>query len=269
MLKLPVDSEVLRRARELELPFNGAGIDPFGISRDQVASTLSVLKFFYRHYFKVLVHQISHVPAKGRCMLVGNHSGGYAIDGAMVLASMFFEMSPPRLAQGMAEKFINKSPFVSIWANRSGQFTGLPEHASRLLEAERLLLVFPEGSKGTEKLFRDRYSLLNFGTGFMRLALKTQSPIVPFAFLGGGEAVPTISNARGLGKLLGVPYIPITPYGLPLPLPVQLDLYYGAPMHFEGNGNEDDSVIAGYVDQVKTAIATMLENGRRVRKGES
>lgn len=268
-MKLPVDSEVARRARELEIPFNDAGIDPFGISREHLAEGLTMLKFFYRRYFKVLVHGIENVPATGRTMLVGNHSGGYAIDGAMVIASMFFEMSPPRLGQGMAERFINKSPFASIWANRTGQFTGLPEHAIRLLEADRLLIVFPEGAKGTEKLFKERYSLLNFGTGFVRMALKTKSPIVPFAFLGGGEAVPTIRNAYGLGKLLGVPYIPITPYGLALPLPVQLDLYYGKPFHFEGTGDEDDNVIAGYVDQVKQSIASMLERGRLIRKGEA
>jgi 1-acyl-sn-glycerol-3-phosphate acyltransferase len=267
-VKLPIDSEVDARTRELELPFNAAGIDPFGISRRHLAEGYSILRFFYRRYFKVLVHNIDRVPARGRCMLVGNHSGGYAIDGAMVVASNFFEKSPPRLAQGMAEKFINKSPFASIWANRTGQFTGLPEHAIRLLEAERLLMVFPEGSKGTEKLFKDRYSLANFGTGFMRLALKTKSPIVPFAFLGGGEAVPTISNAKTLGRLLGVPYIPITPYGIAFPLPVQLDLYYGEPMNFEGTGNEDDAIIASYVAEVKDRIRTMLDRGRAIRKGE-
>ena len=115
-------------------------------------------------------------------MLVGNHSGGVAIDGAMVLASMFFDMDPPRLAQGMAEKFINKVPFASEWANRTGQFTGLPENAVRLLEDERLLVVFPEGARGTAKLYKERYSLVDFGTGFMRLALKTKTPIIPFAF---------------------------------------------------------------------------------------
>ena len=58
---------------------------------------------------------------------------------------------------------------------------GLPEHAVRLLEDDRLLLVFPEGARGTAKLFKDRNSLVRFGTGFMRLALQTGTPIVPTA----------------------------------------------------------------------------------------
>ena len=65
-------------------------------------------------------------------------------------------MDPPRLAQGMVEKFLNRVPFASLWSNRVGQLTGLPEHATRLLEDDRLLMVFPEGARGTAKLYKER-----------------------------------------------------------------------------------------------------------------
>jgi 1-acyl-sn-glycerol-3-phosphate acyltransferase len=157
---------------------------------------------------------------------------------------------------------------MSLWSNRTGQFTGLPEHAARLLEDERLLMVFPEGARGTAKLYRERYSLVQFGTGFMRLALKTKAPIVPFSFIGGGEAIPTIANAYALGKLIGAPYVPVTPYLLPLPLPVRLAIHYGEPMRFEGTGTEDDAVIARYVGRVKDRIAALVEHGRALRSRE-
>ena len=80
---------------------------------------------------------------------------------------------------------------------------------------------------------------------------------------GGGDAVPTIFNAYGLGRLLGAPYIPITPYLLPVPLPVPLSVHYGAPLRFEGTGSEDDEVITRYVDQVKYSITALIEEGRR------
>ncbi len=166
----------------------------------------------------------------------------------------------------MVDKFMNELPFASLLTTRTGQLTGLPEHAQRLLDAERMLLVFPEGVKGTAKLYKDRYSLVDFGTGFMRLALEKKTPIIPVAFLGGGDAVPTVANAYGLGKLLGLPYLPITPYGVAIPLPVKLEVYYGEPLYFEGTGNEDDEVVAGYVDQVKRSIATMLDAGRKRRR---
>ncbi|MCA9589279.1 MAG: acyltransferase family protein [Myxococcales bacterium] len=229
----------------------------------------SMLKLMYEKYFSVEAHGLHHVPPRGRVMLVGNHSGGVALDGAMVIASMFLEMDPPRLAQGMVEKFINKMPFGSQWSTRCGQLTGLPEHAERLLRDDRMLMVFPEGARGTAKLFKERYTLVQFGTGFVRLAMRTKTPIVPFAFLGGGEAVPTIANAYTLGKMLGVPYVPITPWGVALPLPAKLEVHYTAPMLFEGTGSEEDDVVFGYVERVKSRIAETMELGRRRRKGES
>lgn len=264
---LAIREEVVERVHRLELPFNAYGVDPYGISKKFIESAMTGLGLFYRYYFKCDAIGMEHVPRRGRTMLVGNHSGGVAIDAAMVIASMFFDLDPPRLAQGMAEKFINRIPFASLWSSRTGQFTGLPEHAERLLEDERLLMVFPEGAKGTAKLYKERYSLVKFGTGFMRLALKTKTPIVPFAFLGGGSAVPTVVNAYALGKLIGAPYIPVTPYGLAIPLPVKLEVEYSEPMLFEGTGQEEDETIAGYVEQVKTRIAQLIEAGRIRRRG--
>ncbi len=263
-----LDDTIASRVERLELPFNEYGIDPYGVSKKHLRFSYEMLGFLYRHYFSVVSHGIGNIPARGRAMLVGNHSGGVAIDGAMVIASAFLEMNPPRLAQGMVEKFINTFPFASLWTNKTGQFTGLPEHAIRLLEEDRLLMVFPEGARGTAKLWKQRYSLVDFGTGFMRLALKTHTPIIPFGFLGGGDAIPTISNARTLGKLLGVPYIPVTPYLLALPLPVKLEVFYGAPLVFQGTGSEEDEVIFGYVDEVKRSIANLIERGRRARRGD-
>lgn len=263
-----INESIRDRVDRLEIPFNALGVDPYGISKKHLTVAMKALGFLYKHYFSVEAHGAANVPTRGRAMLVGNHSGGVAIDGAMVIASAFFDKDPPRLAQGMVEKFINRLPFASVWANRTGQFTGLPEHAIRLLEDERLLMVFPEGARGTAKLYKERHTLVDFGQGFMRIALKAKAPIIPFAFLGGGEAVPTISNAYSIGKLLGVPYIPVTPYLVALPLPVKLEVYYGAPLHFEGTGSEDDEVIEGYVDEVKARILKMIDAGRRERRGE-
>jgi 1-acyl-sn-glycerol-3-phosphate acyltransferase len=263
-----IEDQVEARVRRLEIPFNACGVDPYGISRDSLAVVFTILDFLYRRYFRVKAHGLENVPARGRAMLVGNHSGGIAIDGAMVLASMFFEMEPPRLCQGMIEKFMNRMPWFSQWTNRTGQFTGVPEHAIKLLEDERLLMVFPEGARGTAKLHKERNSLVAFGTGFVRLALQTRSPIVPFGFLGGGDAIPTVMNWYSLGKLVGAPYVPITPYGLAIPLPVRLSVHYGEPMMFSGTGSEDDEVINGYVAQVKARIAALMEIGRREREAK-
>lgn len=257
-----IDDEVRERVDRLDIRFNRYGLDPYGIDREYVALFFSLMKQFYRPYLRVEAHGIEHVPDEGRAMLIGNHSGGVALDGAMVLTSLILDKEPPRLGMGMAEKFINNFPVMSPVINKIGQLTGLPEHAVRLLEDDRMLMVFPEGARGTSKLYTERNTLVRFGTGFMRLALQTRTPIVPVAFVGGGDAIPTIANLTTVGKLIGLPYLPITPWGLVLPRPVKCSIHYGAPMVFEGSGDEADEVILEYVGQVKQRVAELLAEGR-------
>jgi 1-acyl-sn-glycerol-3-phosphate acyltransferase len=104
---------------------------------------------------------------------------------------------------------------------------------------------------------------VDFGTGFVRLALRTRSPVVPFAFLGGGDAIPTVTNLYKVGRLLGLPYLPVTPWLLPLPRPVGLSVHFGEPMRFEGTGAEDDDTMHRHADVVKARIAELIERGRR------
>jgi 1-acyl-sn-glycerol-3-phosphate acyltransferase len=244
-----MSEEIRSRVDRLELPWNGYGIDPYGISKSDLVWFFEVVGFLYRDYFRVRSIGTEHVPARGRAMLVGNHSGGIALDALMIVAAMFLEMDP--------------------LLSRLGHLTGLPEHGVRLLRDERLLLVFPEGARGTAKLFWNRNSLVEFGTGFMRLALQTATPIVPFGFVGGGAAIPTIANSYKLGHLLGTPYVPLTPWLLPLPLPATLGVRFGPPLRFEGDGNEDDTVIEDKVRQVKERILGLLGDERGTGEARS
>lgn len=263
----PVTSARVReRVDRLEIPFGDHGIDPYGIGKAELGFGFSLIEILYRYYFWVESYGRENIPARGRVMLVGNHSGGVAIDGVMVMATCFFELDPPRLAQGMAEKFIVRVPGFGALTTRMGQFPGLPEHAKRLLEDERMLMVFPEGARGTAKLAKDADSLVRFGTGFMRLALETRTPIVPFGFVGAGEALPTVTNLYALAKLLGVPYIPVTRYLVPVPKPTIFQLLFGKPLLFEGSGKESDGEIEARVDTVRSSIASLVEQGRALRE---
>ncbi len=263
---LPIDPHVAARVDALNLSFNKFGIDPYGIARTDLIRFLSVFVWIYRSYFKVDVYGLENVPSHGRAMLIGNHSGGVAIDAAMVMGSMLLDAEPPRLPQAMIDRFIHQFPGASKIMSRTGQFTGNPDQAIRLLRDDRLLLVFPEGARGTAKLAKDADTLVGFGTGFMRLALETKSPIIPFGFVGGGEALPTVANLKTLGRLIGIPYIPVTKWGLLVPKPTRFQLLYGKPMVFEGSGHERDEVCGAMVDEVKTRISDLIRQGRQLRE---
>jgi len=249
------------RLARLELPFEPSGYDAYGTSRDALGVAFRWLAPLYKSYFRVRCHGIERVPARTRAMLVSNHSGGVAIDAAMLICACFFELDPPRLAQGMADRFLNRLPLASLVTSRTGQLTGLPEHAARLLEDERLLMVFPEGVRGTAKLFSERRSVTPFPLGFMRLAMQTGTPIVPVGILGAGEALPTVANLERAGRWFGVPYLPLTPYLLPWPLPARFELHFGQPLTFPGTGHEENDEVRANVERVRSAIESLVAAG--------
>jgi len=250
-----------------DIPFNDLGTDPFGISRNHIKYSYPIAKMIYRHYFKVKTYGIQNVPAEGRAMLVGNHSGGLPVDGTMVAISMVLDHDPPRYAIGMVDKFAGRMPVTSAILARMGQVTGLREQAEKLLNEERLLMIFPEGTRGVGKLYKDRYNLVEFTSGFMRLALRTNTPIIPFAFIGGEEAIKTVYRSKKLGKMFGAPYFPFTPYGLPLPMPVSCQIRYGEPMYFEGDENSPD--FESKVLEVKNKVADLIDIGLKDREKEA
>ena len=147
-----------------------------------------------------------------------------------------------------------------------GQVVGTPENCRRLLAQEESILVFPEGAKGISKLYKDAYKLQEFGNGFMRLALETKTPIVPVAVVGAEEQAPALADLKGAARLLGMPALPVTLTGLPLPLPTKYHIYFGEPMEFRGSADEEDSEVEKKVRQVMATIQAMLNEGLRDRK---
>ena len=264
-LRALASREISDRLSSLELGFRAHGHDPLGLSKSHLGAFYRFLEVLYRGYLQVETRGREHIPERGRAMLVGNHTGGLPLDAGMIMASIFFEGERPRHAHGMVEKFAQNLPFLSSIFSRLGQLTGLPEHAKLILEAERLLLVFPEGARGTGKLSRAGYTLERIGTGFMRLALEHKSPIIPCAFVGAVEAIPVIHHSKVLAKLLQVPYFPVTSHLLPLPKRTPCQVEFGEPIYFEGAGSEPDEVIAGYIDEVRGAIEALIERGRQRR----
>lgn len=260
------DAELDRCIEAVSQRLNVYGYDKWGFSPAQVRKTAGFYKWLYRHYFRVDTYDIDRVP-EGRGLLIGNHSSQMAYDGMMVAMAMLLEGDPPRAVRAMIEKFFQTQPFVNVTMARSGQLTGLPENCEGLLEDEQLIMVFPEGARGGGKTVWKRYELQQFGQGFLRMALKAKAPIIPFAFIGGEEACASLVDIKPLARLLGTPYVPITPILVPLPLPAKCSLYFGEPLYFEGTGTEEDSEAIAMVDKVKQSIAALIERGLSERKG--
>ncbi len=257
--------ELDARVHQLARSENEFGVDPFGFDLSYALAAMAPFVWLYKNYFRVQTFNIDRVPP-GRVLLVSNHSGQLPLDGAMIVVAMLTESPRPRAARSMVEKWVQTLPYVSTFMARVGQIVGTPENCRRLLEAEEAILVFPEGVRGLGKTWPQRYHLQDFGLGFMRLALETKTPIVPVAVIGAEEQAPSLVNLKPLAKLLGFPYLPVTPTLVPLPLPSRYRLHFGEPMVFSGRPDDEDAELDKKVAAVKATIQSMIDEGLKARK---
>ncbi len=257
------------RVAWLRRRYDSKGGDPFGLDPEVAKSAVTLLSFFHRMYFRTETFGLENVP-ETRALLVANHSGQIPIDGAILGTSLFLDLNPPRVGRAMIEKWAVTLPFASTFFNKVGQVVGVPENARRLLKMEELLIVFPEGVKGVAKPFSKRYQLQDFGSGFMRLAIETNTPIIPVAIVGAEEQYLNVGNLEWAAKLLNVPAFPMVPQllvpGGQLPLPTKYRIYFGEPLRFGGDPHDDESIISDKAWLVKQTIQDMLNRALKDRK---
>jgi 1-acyl-sn-glycerol-3-phosphate acyltransferase len=262
--------ETLEQMHQIAAAGGRDKIDPFGFDPDFAKYAALAASTVYTRYFRGETYGIENVPP-GRVLLVSNHSGQLPLDAVAIVAALLVDGKPPRVARSMVEKWSATLPFVGEMFARCGQIVGVPENCIRLLEMEEVVLVFPEGVRGLCKPFDQRYRLAEFGLGFVRMALATKAPIVPVAVVGAEEQYISVGNLRDVARLLGAPAIPVIPQFLVpggfLPLPTKYRIYFGEPMTFQGDPDDDDAVIEEKVWLVKSTIQSMLNRGLKERKG--
>jgi 1-acyl-sn-glycerol-3-phosphate acyltransferase len=251
-------------------------VDRWGRSESVRELTRTIYDPLYRYWFRAEWEGLEHIPRDGGALLVANHAGAIPADAPAIMHGVETELGRP--LYGLAEFLFRDVPVVgTLWA-RAGGVTAHPENAYRLLHDDRqLVLVFPEGVKGTGKLYRDRYQLRRFGRGgFVEIAMRSGVPVVPIAVIGNEEAMPLVWKSPRLAKLLGVPYVPLTvnmlmfgPLGLVAYLPAKFKLRVLPPVHFDVEPNQERysrSRVMEEADQIRARIQDALYDMLRTRK---
>src|ERR1700737_2000745 len=264
--------------QQRELARRGANyiVDDFGFDPQWTESFLSVFNVLYRDYWRVETTGIENVPATGRALLVSNHAGVLPWDGTMIKTAIFAEHPHPRHVRALVASLFMGMPVMSWFLRRTGQAVVHPDDTRRLLERDELVLVFPEGVRGTGKSFKDRYRLRRFGRGgFVSTAIRSRAPIIPISVVGSEEIYPMVADLAPVARFFGLPYFPITPFfpwlgplGM-IPLPSKWRIQFHAPIHVEKHPPEaagDNNLVMALSDQVRDTIQQGIYDNLKLRR---
>jgi 1-acyl-sn-glycerol-3-phosphate acyltransferase len=259
----------LARLEGLALEDAGHGYDPFGANREWIGFGAGLMRFLYETWFRVTSHDAHHVPRQGPAILAANHSGTLPYDATMIWTDVLEHTTPPRLVRPVLDHFVPLLPIVGTFFARAGGVGGSRANVRALLEAGELLLIFPEGTVGIGKPFKERYQLQPFRVGHAELAIRHQAPVVPVAVVGAEEQMPQLTRIEAGAKLFGAPYLPI-PATL-LPLPVHYHIYYGAPIplheDYRPEQADEPEAVRAAADRVQAAVAALVARGLAEREG--
>ena len=244
-------------------------VDEYGFDVDLTENVLvPALRPLYERWFRVETRGLENVPDDGSALLVANHAGTVGLDAVMVAVAVHDHHPAHRHLRMLAADLVLGTPGLAPLARKSGQTLACRPDAERLLRDGNLVGVWPEGYKGLGKPFSERYKLQRFGRGgFVGSALRTGAPIVPVSVVGSEEIYPKIGDIGPLARLLGLPYVPVTPtfpllgpLGL-VPLPSKWIIQFGEPVPTATHGEEaadDPMLVFDLTDQVRETIQSTL-----------
>ncbi|SDG43627.1 1-acyl-sn-glycerol-3-phosphate acyltransferase [Sinosporangium album] len=252
-------------------------VDEFGFDPELTDKvTLELMRPLYRTWFRVETLGAGDVPAESGALIVANHSGTLPLDALMLQVAMHDEVGRPLRLLGA--DLVYQLPVLNHLARKTGHTLACREDADRLLRKGEAVGVFPEGFKGVGKPFSERYRLQRFGRGgFVASAIRAGVPIVPCAIVGAEEIYPKIGDLPVLARILGLPYLPITPLfpwfgplGL-IPLPSKWMIEFGEPIRtddYDPGAADDPMLVFNLTDHVREIMQQML-NELRLRRGHA
>jgi 1-acyl-sn-glycerol-3-phosphate acyltransferase len=231
----------------------------------------------YDHWFRVEWEGFDKIPTEGGALIVANHAGAIPVDAPTIMHGIERDLGRP--VYGLADEIFKRVPVVNVGWSRLGGVQAHPDNAYRLLrEQQQLVMVFPEGTKGTGKTYSERYQLRRFGRGgFVQIAMRSGVPIIPMAVIGNEETMPIVFKLPTLARALRVPYFPVTanmlalgPLGILFPFPAKLRIRVLDPVRFDvppDRPRYSRSRVMDASEQIRQTIQDSIYDMLRKRRG--
>lgn len=251
-------------------------VDDLGFNPTAYKPVELFFRILYQKWFGVQVAGINNIPATGSAILFGNHSGVLPIDACLLYDGIINFHANPRRLRFLATKFLMKTPVIGDILRAYGCITPDYETSTELLHNQELVLFYPEAEKGTGKLYKDRYKLAGFHSGFVRAAIETGSPLVPVVTIGGDEIYPLLANCKPLAKLIKAPYFPVTPFFpwlpfplnvIPLPIKIMICVWRPFKLRYPPEAAKDEALVDAITNDIRADLQAKVDGLLAIRTG--
>jgi 1-acyl-sn-glycerol-3-phosphate acyltransferase len=209
----------------------------------------------FKSYFRLECLGLENLPKRGRGIVIPNHSGFTGLD-ALLLGHEIFTHTG-RIPRLMAHRFWFSFDFLTQLAKKYGLVKASTENGLTFLNKNQLIVLFPEGESGNFKPTKRRYRLQEFKTGFVRMAMLTNSPLIPTLIIGAEESQINLAKLK-LPRFLSNGPIPL-PLNL-LPFPTKWKIIFLEPIHlpFSKESANDSELVSEICSDIQEQMQFAL-----------
>jgi 1-acyl-sn-glycerol-3-phosphate acyltransferase len=250
---------------------------------DYIREQLPLMWLAASIWYRGEVRGLGNIPDSGPVLLVGNHSGGNLTPDTVVFTLAFNSyFGVERAFYQLAHNLVLSMPGLGR-LRKFGTVAASPDNAAKALSSGAALLVYPGGDYEVHRPSWDRNKVdFDHRTGFIRLALDHDVPIVPVVSIGGQETALFLSRGERLARLLALDrmfrlkVLPISiaiPWGLnvgdmlghiPLPSKITIETLPAIDLRHEFGPNPDLGEVYDHVVRVMQETLDALAAERRL-----
>ena len=252
----------------LDYPRDMRGFDPVTTKRE-----FFVIEQLLGRYFRATTMGAENI-LPGRALVVAYHSGVVPWDGLLLAAETYRHTG--RFSWNAGHQIWGRYKPLKNLLVSTGMVLGGREDFEALLRQDELVTIFVDAGEGNRRAYyleTERYKVKpvkGFAPGhggYVKLALRTRSPVVPVAIVGTEEVHYCLGDVPQAAKYLDVPFFPLI--ASPVPLPAHVCIRFGDAIRFDAGPEAagDQALVDRLNEKVRAAMQALVDDTLQRRKG--